>query len=317
MKPTRIFLASSSELEQERRDFEILIGRLNKLYVPKGIMFQVDLWEDFTDAVSKTRLQDEYDRAINTGEIFVMLFFTKVGKYTAEEFETAFGSFKENDRPIVYTYFKNAPVRLGDLRKDDVLSMFNFKEKLNELGHFYTVYTDTHDLHLQFTNQLAKLTDSGKIHEIMLRLEPALHKAIDAELNFCKQSNIYFYTNFIFKALLEIKGSFTRECLNSVRRGYPELYMQGMQEFIAASGNNNSDIRPFDNQHISTRKEFIEAARIADQAKSENIRQEHLLLALIPGESATIRTLKRDLGEKWDEFVRCAHKSRLPPTPRF
>jgi hypothetical protein len=39
-----------------------------------------------------------------------MLFATKVGKYTAEEFKTAFGSFKKNHKPLIFTYFKIAQV---------------------------------------------------------------------------------------------------------------------------------------------------------------------------------------------------------------
>ena len=52
------------------------------------------LWEDFLDAVSQTRLQDEYNQAIRECDVFVMLFHTKVGQNTKEEFETAFGQFK-------------------------------------------------------------------------------------------------------------------------------------------------------------------------------------------------------------------------------
>ena len=40
------------------------------------------VWEDFLDALSPTRLQDEYNRAIRECDLFVMLFRTKVGRYT-------------------------------------------------------------------------------------------------------------------------------------------------------------------------------------------------------------------------------------------
>ena len=53
--------------------------------------------------MSRTRLQDEYNKAIQECDIFVSLFFTKVGKYTKEEFETAFQHFQETNKPKVYT----------------------------------------------------------------------------------------------------------------------------------------------------------------------------------------------------------------------
>src|SRR5690349_13305082 len=89
-----IFLASSAELKKDRDEFQIFINDKNKDWVNKGVFLKLIMWEDFLDAMSKTRLQDEYDKAIRESDLFVMLFFTKIGKYTEEEFETAFGQFQ-------------------------------------------------------------------------------------------------------------------------------------------------------------------------------------------------------------------------------
>lgn len=162
MNKRKIFLASSSELVDDRRQFEIFINRKNKAWVDKGMFLELVIWEDFLDAVSQTRLQDEYNRAIRDCDLFVMLFFTKVGKYTEEEFETAFGQFKATNRPFIFTYFKDAPISTGAL-DESVLSLLQFKKKLSELGHFYTVYKNIEDLQLKFGQQLDKLTDTGFI----------------------------------------------------------------------------------------------------------------------------------------------------------
>ena len=77
----RIFLASSSELKEDRKEFEIFINRKNKDWVGQGVFIELIVWEDFLDALSKTRLQDEYNKAIRECDIFVMLFWTKVGQY--------------------------------------------------------------------------------------------------------------------------------------------------------------------------------------------------------------------------------------------
>lgn len=55
----RLFLASSSDLKEDRKEFEIFINRKNKDWVSRGIFLELIVWEDFLDAVSKTRLQDE------------------------------------------------------------------------------------------------------------------------------------------------------------------------------------------------------------------------------------------------------------------
>ncbi len=80
----KLFLASSSELKEDRDQFEIFINRKNKDWIDRGIFLELILWEDFLDAVSQTRLQDEYNKAIQECDIFVMLFATKVGNYTEE-----------------------------------------------------------------------------------------------------------------------------------------------------------------------------------------------------------------------------------------
>jgi len=153
----KIFLASSSELKTDRKEFEIFINRENKELYDEGIFLDLQIWEDFIDAMSKTRLQNEYNNVVKNCNIFVCLFFTKVGKYTLEEFETAFGQFKETGKPFVYTYFKNASIKSSELIEESASSLFKFKKKLKELEHFPTLYENIEGLQLHFKNQLGKV----------------------------------------------------------------------------------------------------------------------------------------------------------------
>ena len=155
MKTIKIFLASSSELKDDRKDFEIFINRKNNEYVEEGIFLKLVLWEDFLDAMSQTRLQDEYNKAIASCDVFVSLFHTKVGKYTEEEFEKAFQTFKANSKPLIFTYFKDQAIKMSEITPN-IMSLLKFKEKLKELGHFQTNYADINDLKFQFSNQLTK-----------------------------------------------------------------------------------------------------------------------------------------------------------------
>ncbi len=158
----KIFLASSEELVSDRREFEIFIGRKNKDLVKRDAFLELVVWEDFLDALAKTRLQDEYNNAIKTCDLFVMLFFTKVGQYTEEEFETAVGQFKKTSRPFVFTYFKHAPISTERANEKNLKSMFQFRNKLETLGHFVTTYKNIEDLLLKFDQQLSKLAKVPK-----------------------------------------------------------------------------------------------------------------------------------------------------------
>lgn len=157
----KIFLASSSELKQDRQDFEIFISRKNDMLIKRGKYLKLVVWENFLDAMSLSRLQDEYNREIENCDIFIMLYFKKVGKYTHEEFLTAWNAFQKNGRPLIFTYFKNANITTGEL-SEEVLSLINFQKQLKEKGHFYTSYSSESELQLHFSNQLDKIFDKDK-----------------------------------------------------------------------------------------------------------------------------------------------------------
>jgi len=156
-KKITIFLASSFELKAEREQFEIFINRENKRLHEQGVFINLEIWEDFIDAMSQTRLQDEYNKVVKQSDIFVSLFFSKVGKFTAEEFETAIGQFKKNGKPFVYTYFKDAPINTNEINQENINSLFEFKKKLKALGHFYTTFKNIDDLKYKFKMQLEKV----------------------------------------------------------------------------------------------------------------------------------------------------------------
>lgn len=159
----RIFLASSAELEEHRREFRQFIADQNDLptWKQRGIRFEVVRWEHFIDAMSDTRLQDEYNKAVASCDVFVMLYRTKVGKYTAEEFETAFERFKNTGRPKLYTYLHRTAVDLDTIDLEDVISLKAFQGKLKTLGHFQTGYANHDQLCRHFGDQLAQLDGTG------------------------------------------------------------------------------------------------------------------------------------------------------------
>ena len=165
MRTVKIFLASSSELKGDRQQFEIFINRKNKQYIKDHIFLELVLWEDFLDAMSQTRLQDEYNKAITDCDVFVSLFHSKVGQYTKEEFLKALETFKANGKPLIYTYFKELVTKVTRANRKNFDSLFDFQDELSDKGHFYTEYADINDLKHQFGNQLDKflpnLTGTG------------------------------------------------------------------------------------------------------------------------------------------------------------
>ena len=150
MKKISIFLASSNELKEEREKFEREIYRKCKAWFSKGIFLHLDIWEDLSARMSPTRSQDEYNTKVREADLFVLLAYSEVGMYTAEEFETAFGAFQTTQKPFIFTYFRY-------IHSDADPSLQAFKNKLKELGHFYSLYNDFDNLWIQFNKELDRL----------------------------------------------------------------------------------------------------------------------------------------------------------------
>jgi hypothetical protein len=159
LRTIRIFLASSAELREDRDAFDLYFRQQNDQLRKKGVYLEIVRWENFLDAMSDTRLQDEYNKAIRACDIFVCLFFTKTGKFTEEEFDIAHRQFKDRGRPRIYTFFKTADINTGSMRKADFTSLWAFQDKLSQLGHFHTCYDNIEHLKRQCRDQLEKLLE--------------------------------------------------------------------------------------------------------------------------------------------------------------
>jgi hypothetical protein len=163
MQTIKIFLASSSELKEHRKEFREFISVKNDRLHQKGIYLQIIQWEYFLDAVSETRLQEEYNKALKECDVALCMFYSKAGKYTQEEFEVAYKNFKETGKPHIYTYFFNGQVDMQNINVDDLVGLNNFKKRIGELGHFFTLYNSIEELKYLFSEQLDKLFDKWEI----------------------------------------------------------------------------------------------------------------------------------------------------------
>jgi len=107
-------------------------------------------------------LQDEYNQAIADCDAFVALFRTKTGKYTEEEFDVAWRTFRKTGRPLIYTYFQKATVSTSRDNRHDLCSLWDFQDRIETLGHFFTEYESIDGLQRHFRDQLDRLVGSSQ-----------------------------------------------------------------------------------------------------------------------------------------------------------
>ena len=96
----KIFLASSSELKDEREALAGCVLRLNRWLVDRGEAERVErsMWEYLDSSMGIERKQDEYNRELRNCDAVMALFWRKFGEYTEEEFLTALAERRRGGR---------------------------------------------------------------------------------------------------------------------------------------------------------------------------------------------------------------------------
>jgi hypothetical protein len=157
LRKIKIFLASSAELKDVRMALRDFLSTENDKYTEYGIYFEIVQWEFAGESISAVSKQGDYNEKLKGCEVFLGLFWTKVGKYTEEEFNVAYAQFKAGEQPsVLYTYFKELlPEKKAMLSDADLLSLLSFKSKLhNEIKHFQSNFTEINDLKVQLKHQI-------------------------------------------------------------------------------------------------------------------------------------------------------------------
>lgn len=101
LQTVNIFAASSGELHEERRELRDITNSVNKLFT--HLKLDVKEWETDLESGSyqKKTIQDEINPLLEASQIVIVIFFSKIGKFTLEEYNLALEKKKK-----VFLYFK-------------------------------------------------------------------------------------------------------------------------------------------------------------------------------------------------------------------
>ena len=158
LKRIPIFLASPSDLSEERRLFYQIIEEANNLIAkPKGMLLESIVWED--TLIGKGRPQSKINEDLKKCDLVIMLLWKKwgsqTGKYSSgfeEEYE-----FSDANSKDIWLYFRDVP---EDMIKDpgkQLEKVIEFKNKIvNDKKYFYSTYNDENKWKNIFFNHLGK-----------------------------------------------------------------------------------------------------------------------------------------------------------------
>src|SRR4051812_43579101 len=86
----KMFIASSSELNDERDESLKVIVEVNKIYSHlhlEPVLFELDTASG--NSPGNKRIQDGINQILDESEVVVVLFYSRIGEFTKEEFDRA------------------------------------------------------------------------------------------------------------------------------------------------------------------------------------------------------------------------------------
>lgn len=199
----KVFVASPSDIKDERVILEEVIDDINKIFTPRfGWEFELVRWEmdtypsigDDAQSVINNQIGDDYD-------VLVGILWTRIGTTTkrsvsgtVEEIMRAYQKAKETpDRIQLMIYFRNSPVLPDDIDGNQISQVHEFKKRISDLGVYWWSYNSIRDferhirLHLQ--NILLDFKDK-------LETNTKAEKDVDVDGYEIKMLNILSVNNF-------------------------------------------------------------------------------------------------------------------------
>ena len=109
MKNIVFFISSSIyEFKNERNEIVAFVAGLDKRYGGDRLRIRCEICENVSDEMREEGTQEEYNRIIREeSDVVYVLVGNRAGKYTREEFDVAYQTFRKNHaRPRVVVYFR-------------------------------------------------------------------------------------------------------------------------------------------------------------------------------------------------------------------
>jgi len=153
-KDVKIFIASSNELYDERKLIKEFIYDQGKNY--PSLHIEPVLWEIDTEkgSIDKgiNRFQDKINEDLKNCDITIVLFYSKVGKFTVEEYENSLINSKK-----IYVLFKEGFTTRDTEELEGFKEVLEFQEVLRkEEKVIYQLFSDDRDLTLLLYESLPR-----------------------------------------------------------------------------------------------------------------------------------------------------------------
>lgn len=138
----RVFIASSNDLSNERKELELLLHREH---------FQPIVWEAIDHSITGKEFQSRInEEELLTSDIVIFMIKSKLGPYTQEEFNEAYENLGKKIEKIYVYFFKEDRNTIDD---DELFKILSLQKFLRNEGKLYTPVNNFTDLKIHFLDQ--------------------------------------------------------------------------------------------------------------------------------------------------------------------
>jgi tetratricopeptide (TPR) repeat protein len=214
VKTVKIFLASSRDFRDDRVALGDFVMRLQKHYASRNYMFNLEKWEYIDPSYHGKRKQSDYNEAIKQCDLFIVLFHSKVGKYTREEFDIALNECNQRHLPLLI-YFKGLQEQVPP---EDIKNLQEYIR--SNLGHYWGKYDNIAELYLDFVLWL-----DSYLYDGLSNLKTVDGYVTLGEVKVTKMSQLSFASNNAdYKRMYQSTLDFRKEIekLRSRIKQYPD-----------------------------------------------------------------------------------------------
>lgn len=201
-----IFLASPSDLDEERFAVEEVVSELNLTYSPvNNLVIELLKWETHSaPGISNIHPQKIINQDIgNDYDIYLGIIWKKFGTQTdeaesgtQEEFNNTIKKYKSDNNSVqILFYFKNAvPKTINEINPEELIKIREFKKSLNDQKMLYSEFNSVDDfknsLRIHIPKRLNTLIENHK-NGVVETLPLIVNKIEEDDLGILDYSEMY------------------------------------------------------------------------------------------------------------------------------
>ena len=231
----QIFVASPSDVAEERASLEIVVTQLNQVWSKSlGLTLELLKWETNVHPSFSSDAQAVINEQINQDyDIFIGIFWNRIGTPTPratsgsiEEFDNAYARFQlTKNSPEIMLYFKDAPIAPSKIDINQLNAVLNFKKSLSDIGGLYSIFEDQTSFESSLRAHLSAIVQKFAQKKLPTPISVAISESSneDDDYGYIDYMEIYTLRQAEMTASIEIIADATRRIGEQMNQKSKEL----------------------------------------------------------------------------------------------